>query len=85
MAKNELSAKRVSFALAGVAGIVYIVCVALAAIAPGLTIALFESIFHGLEITGADLTFGGFILGFVGTIALSLVIGWGYTALYNRI
>lgn len=84
--KNKLNPKAVSFSLASVAAILYIICAIFFAIAPGLTLTFFKDMFHGLDITKIARTgtpIGSVTAGFVEIVISALVIGWLFTVIYN--
>ncbi len=83
---EKLNSRVVALSLAGVSGIVYVVCAALFAIAPEATIGAYADMFHGVDlrqIARTSVTLRGTILGFAEIIVSSLVIGWLFTAFYN--
>ena len=87
MAEN-LNAKRVSFSLASVFGIVYIACALIVAIIPNSAMKLFNNLFHGIDITKiADTTFSlsTTIIGFIEVVIFGLVIGWLCAVIYNKL
>ena len=83
---EKLNTKVVSFSLAIISGIVYILCAIFFAIAPQGTLNVFKYIFHGIDITkiaGTPVSFGNTLIGFVGIILFSLIIGWLFATIYN--
>ena len=84
---EKLSAKRVSFSLAAVSGIISIVCGLLIWAAPQATVNLFGAIFHGIDLTQIEktATFGGIILGTAEVIIIALITGWLFAKIYNSI
>ena len=85
---SKLDAKTVSLSLASTAGILYIVCALLVAIAPETAVSLFKNIFHGIDITQiakTDISLGNAIVGFIEIIVYSLIAGWLFTLVYNYI
>ena len=84
---EKISSKRVAYSLAVVAGIVYLACAILVAIAPTWTVNVFGALFHGIDIsqiarTPVPLTSA--ILGLVEVVILGYLIGWLFGAVYNR-
>jgi len=81
-----LESKKFAFALAQAAGIVYVVCAALVAVAPSVAWKMAGWISHmtNLEVLGRGLTFGGFLLGLVQVVIYAYVSGWLFSALYNH-
>ncbi|MEK6858995.1 MAG: DUF5676 family membrane protein [Nanoarchaeota archaeon] len=84
---ETLSARKVSFSLATVAGIVSIICALLLVIAPEATTNVFGAIFHGIDLSQITkpVTWGGVILGTAEVVILALVAGWLFTKVYNRL
>ena len=84
---EKLNPKKVALSLASVAGIVYIICAILVAIAPAWTVNTFGALFHGIDITKIATipTLTGTIIGFVEIIVLSLIVGWLFAVIYNKI
>ena len=83
---NKLSPKAAAFALAGVSGLLYLVCVILIVIAPEATIKFFGSLFHGINIeliTQKSISFSSAIVGFVEILIGSLITGWLFAKIYN--
>ncbi len=85
---DKLSEKRVAFSLAIVAGIVYIVCAILVAIAPAWTVNTFGALFHGIDISQIareSVPFGSTITGLVEIVVLALIVGWLFAKVYNSV
>lgn len=84
---EEISPKRISLSLAYVTAIVSIVCALLLAIAPQLTMNVFGSIFHGLDISkiAVAVTWTNAILGTIVAIVTALIIGWLFAVIYNKV
>jgi len=68
---EKLNVKKTSYSLAVVAGIVYLACAILVAIAPVWTVSVFGALFHGIDIREI--------------IILGFIIGWLYAKIYNSI
>jgi len=88
MEKDKLNAKRVAFSLASVIGIAYIVCVILVVIAPETTIKFFSYLFHGInieQIPQTSISFSNVIIGLIEAVIYSLLIGWLFAVIYNKI
>ena len=78
--------KKVAFSLAIVAGIVYIVCAILVAIAPVWTVNTFGALFHGIDISQIareSVPLGNTITGLVEIVVLALIVGWLFAKVYN--
>ena len=85
---DRLNAKRVGYSLAAVSGIVYLACAILVAIAPSWTVSFFGALFHGIDIskiTRESVPFTSTVLGLIEIIALSLIVGYIFAKIYNRI
>ncbi len=84
---DKLKPKVVSMSLAATAGILYVACALLFAIAPQAMMGLFSKMFHGVDITliKADypIPVSDTIAGFVVTVVLWAVIGWLFAIVYN--
>jgi len=83
---DKLNEKKVAFSLAGVSGILYIICAVLVAIFPVGTVKVFRYLFHGIDILkiATTPTLANSILGFFEIIALALLVGWLFAWIYNR-
>ena len=84
---EKLNVKKTSYSLAVVAGIVYLACAILVAIAPVWTVSVFGALFHGIDISKIAITptLGRAALGFIEIIILGFIIGWLYAKIYNSI
>ena len=84
---DKLNPKRVALALAGVSGIISILCGLLIFVAPQSTVKLFGAIFHGIDLSQIEktVTFGGIILGTIEVIIIALIAGWIFAVIYNKI
>ena len=84
---SKMNARRVSFSLGYVAGIISIVCALLIWIAPESTTKLFDAIFHGLDISkiASPITLSGAILGTIEVIIIALISGWLFAVIYNKL
>lgn len=85
---NKLNVKAVAFSLAGVSGLLYIVCAVLIAIAPEAIMNLFGSLFHGINlelIAQKTISLGSVIVGLIEILAGSLISGWLFAQIYNKI
>jgi len=85
---NKLNTKGVAITLAIVASILYIVCALLIAIAPDFIIKLFSNLFHGIDITkivDTSISLGSTLLGLVEIIVYSLIAGWLFAVIYNKV
>lgn len=85
---EKLNANRVGLALAGVMGILSVVCALLLVLIPGFTMIFFNNILHGIDITQiakASVTFGEFIMGLIEVLIGSYLIGCVFAKIYNKI
>ncbi len=85
---TELNPKATALSLAGVSVIIYLVCVALFAVAPRATLLVFREMFHGIDImqiARTDIALGNVLLGFVVIVVCSLLVGWLFAVLYNYV
>ena len=85
---DKLNAKRVALSLAVVSAVLYIVCVLLIAVAPDFTINLFSNLFHGIDITqiaNTSISFGSTLLGLIEIIIYTLIAGWLFAWMYNKL
>jgi hypothetical protein len=85
---DKLNAKRVGYSLAAVAGIIYLVCAILVAVAPVWTVSFFGALFHGIDITQiavAPVSLANTILGLIEIIVLGFVAGWLFVKVYNSL
>ncbi len=84
---EKLKPKVVSMSLAATAGILYIACALLFALAPQAMLGLFGKMFHGVDITlikaSYPIALGDTITGLVVTVVLWAVIGWLFAVVYN--
>lgn len=73
-------------AFAVLMGLVYVVCALLVSILPGISKAVAESWFHGVDLS--LIWTGGarpnFIIGLVSSVGLSWIAGWTFALVYNR-
>lgn len=84
---DKLSPKKVSLSLAGVSGIISVICALLIAIAPQDTVRFFGAIFHGIDLSSitSQITVSGAILGTIEVIVIALIAGWLFAVIYNKI
>ena len=84
---GDLKPKSVGYSLALVAGIVYLACAILVAIAPTWTVNVFGALFHGIDIsqiTRAPVPLTTTILGLVEIVVMGYLVGWLFGAVYNK-
>ncbi|MBS3065885.1 hypothetical protein J4229_02455 [Candidatus Pacearchaeota archaeon] len=84
--KEKLSPKVVALSLAVVSGILYIVCAILLALTPAGTLALFNNLFHGIDLTSitkTSVTFGSTLIGLIEIVVYALITGWLFAKVYN--
>jgi hypothetical protein len=77
-------------ALAAASAVFYVLCALLVLLAPGLSLALFQTWVHGLDVsilaTSAPLvTPLGFVVGLVTFTVIAWLFGAGWAALYNTL
>jgi len=85
---DKLNTKKVALSLAIVSAILYLACALLIAIIPGFTISLFSNLFHGVDISriaSTNLSLGSTLIGLVEVIIYSLVVGWLFVRIYNKL
>jgi len=84
---EKLNARKVAYSLAGVSGIIYIICAVLVAISPSGTVMVFGYMFHGIDISQISTTptLSGTIIGLVEIVILALIVGWLFAKIYNKI
>ena len=85
---NKLNEKAVAYSLAAVSGIIYVVCATLITIAPEATMGFFGSMFHGINIqliAQKTVSLGSTVVGFIEIVIGSLVTGWLFAWIYNKI
>jgi len=83
---EKLNSKVVSFSLAIIFGIIYILCTLFFAMAPQLTLSFFNVMFHRIDITkiaSTPVPLGSAIFGFIEIVVLSLIAGWLFATIYN--
>lgn len=82
----KLNEQALANASAVLVAVVYVVCALFVAVLPDISRAVAGSWFHGIDLdsiwTGAPR--GNFVLGFVSSVTLSWVAGWGFARVYNR-
>ena len=85
--EDKLNAKKVAFSLAGASAIIYIICAILIAIFPIGTVKVFGFLFHGIDISKISrmsVPFTSTILGLIEIIALSMLFGFVFAKIYNK-
>ena len=85
---EKLNEKKVAFSLASTSGIIYIVSAMLVAIFPAGTVKVFGALLHGIDIskiTRESVPFTSTIIGLIEIVALSLVAGYIFAKIYNKI
>lgn len=85
---EKLNPKVVSFSLAFVSGIVYILCAIFFTIAPQTTLNISKYMFHGIDITkiaNTPIPWSDTIIGFIEIVMFSLILGWLFATIYNKI
>jgi hypothetical protein len=78
--------KKFALALSETAGIAYVICVVLVAIAPNVAWKLAGWISHmtNLEVLGRGVTVSGSLLGLAEILVYTYLFGWLLASLYNR-
>jgi len=85
---DKLNPKRTALSLAIVAGIFYIACATLFVIIPETTLKFFNNMFHGIDMTQiakTSISLGSAIIGFVEITISSLIAGWLFAVVYNKL
>ena len=85
---GNLKPKKIGYSLALVAGIVYLVCAILVAVAPTWTVNFFGALFHGIDITQiarTPVSLASTVLGLVEIVVIGYLIGWVFGVIYNKI
>lgn len=89
---NEISLQplRTGLALALTATVLYVVCAAAFALAPGATLDFFNAWFHGVDLSvlnpgGRPFGWGTFVYGLVGIAVVAFVTGIVYAVVYNLV
>lgn len=74
-----------SLALVIVAVILSLICALFVAIAPGPAVAIFGSIFHGINFTSivSPVTLAGVVMGVIVLAITAFVAGWLFATAYN--
>lgn len=75
-------------ALTAVSLVVYIVCRALAQVAPGFLFSVAQSWFHTFDLTSrgqSGMSAGSFVFGAIVLAILTWVAGYAFVELYNRL
>jgi len=82
---EKLNAKVVSLSLASVSAIFSLLCAFLIALAPGVTVKFFGSIFHGMDVAriATPITLSGVIMGLIAVVIVALITGWLFAVIYN--
>jgi len=84
----KLDTKAISLSAMAVGGILYIACALAVLIAPAGTLSFFNYLFHGIDLTSiakTSITIAQFVIGLIITLVGSYIIGWLFTAIYNKI
>ena len=82
----KIETKPFALAFAEAAGIVYAICAAVVAVSPASAFKLLGWIAHltNLEELARQVTFSGFLLGFVQVVVYTYLSAWLFAALFNR-
>jgi hypothetical protein len=82
----RLDVRAVTLAAAIAAAIVWTICSALVALAPGLSMAIMAPMVHmPPPSTGWSLTWGGFVIGLIGWSVTIAFFAWLGAGFYNRL
>jgi hypothetical protein len=71
-----------------VAALFFVLCAIFVAVAPGISLAVLRSWFHGVQLStlpGAGMSAGGLMLGITTLVATAWVSAAALAALYNRL
>lgn len=74
-------------AAAATAAVIYVACALFFMVAPGLSMAITKTWFHGIDISLIDArttTFGSFILGLVTATIGAWIVGYIFAFFYNK-
>lgn len=83
--KLLLNPKSCGCATAAITVIVYILCIALFAVAPEAAYNLGQQLFHGVQMSSqSNLTFGSAVFGLIFWLVSSYVTGWLFAVIYNN-
>lgn len=86
---KKLNSNKVALSLSATALIVYLVCLVFVAVAPlEATIAVSNSLFHGIDLSGIAtkrIELASTTMGLIITFAGTYVIGYLFAAIYNLI
>ena len=85
---EKLNPKRVALSLVIVSIILYIACALLVVIAPDFITNLFSNLFHGIDITQiatTNISFGSVLIGLIQIIIYTLIAGWLFALIYNKL
>ncbi len=82
----QLDVRAVTLAAAIAAAIVWAICSALVAVAPGFSMAIMAPMVHmPPSSVGWSLTWGGFLIGLIGWSVTIAFFAWLGAGLYNRV
>ena len=82
---DKLNSKVVGLALAGLSGVLYAICLVFYWISPKATLAYFNYLFHGVELSNAakQVAFIDALIGLVLMFASAYIIGILFANIYN--
>lgn len=75
-------------ALAAASVVFYVACALLAVVAPNFLLGMFQSWFHGINVTQLATTqrsFGSFLFGLISLAVVSWIFGYAWVWLYNKL
>ena len=83
----KLDATSFANAAAAAAGIIYLACRALVAVAPGFLMRIFNSWVHTVDFgkirTSGGMTLGSFVLGLVSIVVVAWIVDYLFAVIYN--
>lgn len=84
---NKLNAKVVAFSLAGVSGIISLLCALSLIVSPSGSMKFFGSIFHGVDFTkiAMPVSISGVVMGLLAIVVVALIAGWLFAVIYNSL
>ena len=85
---EKLNPRTVALSLASVLTLISLACAILFILAPTFTLGFFNNIFNGTDLTKiakTSLPMTNVIIGLIEVFIASLIIGWLFTIIYNRL
>ncbi len=84
----SLNENKIALALASASSILYMACAILFIIFPERAINIFKNLFHGIDLTKiavSSIQLTNVVYGLIEIIILSLIFGWLFAKIYNKI